>query len=215
MTNSRRIGIAVAVGAAVAIVGSAALVVGANSASGGRATGTMRSNGGGMMGSPQSGRTGMTGNTTTPCVPANLPGTTVRVRLANMGGAMTGSGGMMERRSPATAGMMRIATDRQSVPSGQISLTAANAGSMTHELIVLPLGAGQSVGTRTIGTNNRVSETGSLGEASRTCGAGAGEGIAPGSTGWVTVRLRPGRYELVCNIAGHYRAGMYAELDVE
>ena len=25
---------------------------------------------------------------------------------------------------------------------------------------------------------------------------------------------RPGRYELVCNYPGHYRAGMYAELGV-
>ena len=29
-----------------------------------------------------------------------------------------------------------------------------------------------------------------------------------------TVTLTPGRYELLCNIAGHYGAGMYTELDV-
>jgi uncharacterized cupredoxin-like copper-binding protein len=59
-----------------------------------------------------------------------------------------------------------------------------------------------------------VSEAGSLGEASRTCGAGAGEGIASGAAGWTTVTLRPGRYELLGNVPGHYAAGMYAELDV-
>jgi uncharacterized cupredoxin-like copper-binding protein len=29
-----------------------------------------------------------------------------------------------------------------------------------------------------------------------------------------TVTLRPGRYELLCKVPGHYAAGMHAELDV-
>jgi uncharacterized cupredoxin-like copper-binding protein len=201
MTNSRRTRVVIAA-AAVALVGSAAVVVGANG-------------GAGMMGASQRSRTGMMGDTTASCAPANLPGTTVHVRLANMGGAMMGSGGMMGRGTTAPPGMMRVATDRLSVPAGRVSLVAANVGNMTHELIVLPLATGQAVGTRTIGADNRVSEAGSLGEGSRSCGAGAGDGIAAGSTGWVTLQLRPGRYELVCNITGHYRAGMYTELDVE
>jgi len=45
-------------------------------------------------------------------------------------------------------------------------------------------------------------------------GAGAGEGIVPGASGWVTVTLAPGQYELVCNLAGHYTAGMYTQLTV-
>jgi uncharacterized cupredoxin-like copper-binding protein len=215
MSNSRRTGIAVAALAAVALVGSAALVVGANSGTGGRTVATSVGNRVGMMGTPQGSGTRMMVGTTASCAPANLPGTTVHVRLANMGGAMMGSGGMMGRATTAPVRMMRIATDRLSVPAGQVSLVAANSGSMTHELVILPLATGQPVGTRAVGADNRVSETGSLGEASRSCSAGAGEGIAAGSTGWVTVLLRPGRYELVCNIAGHYRAGMYAELDVE
>jgi uncharacterized cupredoxin-like copper-binding protein len=32
--------------------------------------------------------------------------------------------------------------------------------------------------------------------------------------GWVTVTLAPGRYELVCNLPGHYVSGMYGELTV-
>jgi uncharacterized cupredoxin-like copper-binding protein len=31
---------------------------------------------------------------------------------------------------------------------------------------------------------------------------------------WVTLTLRLGRYELVCNLPGHYAIGMHAELDV-
>ena len=39
----------------------------------------------------------------------------------------------------------------------------------------------------------------------QTCGAGEGDRIAPGTMGWTTLSLTPGRYELFCNIAGHSR----------
>ena len=61
---------------------------------------------------------------------------------------------------------------------------------------------------------HRPHEAGSLGEASRTCAAGGGDGIAPGASSWVTVTLPAGRYEIVCNLPGHYAAGMYAQLVV-
>jgi hypothetical protein len=83
---------------------------------------------------------------------------------------------------------------------------------LTHELVVLPLAGGQHAGQRLTGPDGRVDETGSLGEASRTCAEGGGDGIAPGTAGWTTLTLAAGRYELVCNLPGHYAAGMYTEL---
>jgi hypothetical protein len=62
--------------------------------------------------------------------------------------------------------------------------------------------------------DNRISEDGSVGEASTECGADAGDGIALGHSSWVTLALKPGRSELLCNLPGHYVAGMYGELDV-
>jgi uncharacterized cupredoxin-like copper-binding protein len=59
-----------------------------------------------------------------------------------------------------------------------------------------------------------VSERGTLGEASATCAAGEGEGIAPGALGWITLHLSPGRYEPVCKMPGHHAAGIVAELDI-
>ena len=113
------------------------------------------------------------------------------------------------------AGMMmqRIFVVPSSVPAGPVSLRVHNTGALTHEVMVLPLNANQYPGQRAIGTNNQVDETGSLAEASRSCGADAGDGVLAGATAWTTVNLPPGRYELLCNIAGHYGAGMYAELD--
>jgi uncharacterized cupredoxin-like copper-binding protein len=53
-----------------------------------------------------------------------------------------------------------------------------------------------------------------VGEVSRNCGAGAGNGIAPGAAGWGTVNLPAGAYELVCNLPHHYIAEMYTTLTV-
>jgi uncharacterized cupredoxin-like copper-binding protein len=36
----------------------------------------------------------------------------------------------------------------------------------------------------------------------------------PGVPGTVTVDLTPGHYIVMCNIEGHYKAGMYADFDV-
>lgn len=137
-------------------------------------------------------------------VPA-LPGTQVTVVLSDMGAMM--NGGMM-------GGAMLLHVTPQRVPAGTVSVVAFNHGTVTHELVVLPLASGGAAGTRAVGADNRVSENGSVGEASADCGAGAGEGIAPGDASWVTLALKPARYELVCNLPGHYAAGMYAELDV-
>jgi uncharacterized cupredoxin-like copper-binding protein len=130
----------------------------------------------------------------------------VTVVLSDMGAMM--NGGMMR-------GGMMLHVTLQSVPADTVSFVALNHGTVTHELIVLPLAPGASPGSRTVGAGNRVSEDGSLGEASNDCAARAGEGTAPGDASWVTIVLKPGRYEPLCNLAGHYAAGMYAELDVK
>ncbi len=84
---------------------------------------------------------------------------------------------------------------------------------MTHEFIVLPL-TEPNIGQRSVGSDGKVSEAGSLGEASRSCGSGPGDGIQGGTDGWVTLNLPAGRYELICNQPWHYASGMYGELEV-
>ena len=109
---------------------------------------------------------------------------------------------------------MRIFAIPENVSRGTMSIRVINTGALTHELVVLPLPAGQGIGQRPIGADGKVDEVGSLGEVSRTCGAGPGDGIVAGAAGWTTLNLEPGRYELVCNLPGHYASGMYTELDV-
>jgi uncharacterized cupredoxin-like copper-binding protein len=146
----------------------------------------------------------------------NLPGAVVHVSLTNMGGPMMG------QRTPMHRGVMRVNADKVTVPAGTVSFAVANDGSVVHELVILPLGDSQAVGTRPIGADGKIDEAsgpggsgaGSLGEASNSGGEGTGDGIRPGATGWITVTLTPGRYELVCNLPGHYGAGMSTELTV-
>jgi uncharacterized cupredoxin-like copper-binding protein len=130
-----------------------------------------------------------------------LPGQTIDVVLSDMGGMMS------------SGRMMSVSASRLSVAAGQVSFRIWNAGTMTHELIVLPLPPG-GAGTRPVGSDGRVSEAGSLGEASKTCGEGTGEGIASGTASWTTLQLGAGRYELICNFPDHYVMGMFTELDV-
>ena len=169
----------------------------------------------------------MSGYRTSSCtVPSSLPGQRVTAMLGDMGAGMMGgyadgmmngnADGMMRGGSmmSGAAGWMVLHAVPQHVAAGTVTIVAYNHGSRTHELVVLPLAAGAAIGTRPVGTDNTVNETGSLGEASRSCGDGSGDGITAGSASWVTVTLKAGRYELVCNLPGHYAAGMYTELDV-
>ncbi|MEO3936979.1 hypothetical protein V3N99_09500 [Dermatophilaceae bacterium Soc4.6] len=147
-------------------------------------------------------------STSTCSAPATMPGSTVHVVLADMG--MTQ---MMGGDAPMGA-RMTLAPTPDSVPAGAVSLVAQNLGWRTHELVILPLTTGATAGQRVPGADGKVTEAGSLGEASASCAAGTGEGITAGAAGWTTVTLAPGRYELVCNLKNHYANGMHHELDV-
>ncbi|MEO8851046.1 MAG: hypothetical protein ABI360_04880 [Allobranchiibius sp.] len=165
--------------------------------------------GGSMMGDSGQGMSGYTlsGSTCTPAAPPKS-GAVVNVVLADMG--MTQ---MMGGTAPMGARMMLRATP-STVAAGTITLQASDRGWRTHELVVLALAKGAKVGQRIPGADGRVAETGSLGEASAACAAGAGDGIPAGSASWVTLKLPAGRYELVCNLPNHYANGMRQELDV-
>jgi len=158
-----------------------------------------------------------------PCTPPALAGAVVDVTVSDMGGMMgpgmnggpmMGPGGMMGpgMNGGPVMGPRGPWPNSPGMGMGMMRLTIN--GTLAHEVIVMPLGPGQNPGQRPVGNDWEVDETDSLGEAAQTCGAGEVNGIAPGTMGWTTITLTPGRYELLCNIAGHYSSGMYAELDV-
>ncbi|HWQ23842.1 MAG TPA: hypothetical protein VNK94_07035 [Gaiellaceae bacterium] len=86
--------------------------------------------------------------------------------------------------------------------AGRVSFVVRNAGTMTHELVVLrsdrhhhnlPVKGGKAV------------ETGRVARI---------PAIPVGASKRLTLRMAPGRYVLLCNILGHYQAGQYAALRV-
>lgn len=197
MTRMRTLAVLAAITLAVVMAGCSSGVTPDSRMMGGARTGT------GMMG----GHSGYHYVHAT-CSAPSMPGHTVRVTLADMG--MTAP---MRGVAPMGARMMLRATPT-SVAAGTVSFVASNRGWRTHELVILPLAAGASAGQRIPGSDGRVDETGSLGEASSSCAAGTGEGIASGAAGWTTVTLEAGRYELVCNLRNHYANGMFDEITV-
>jgi uncharacterized cupredoxin-like copper-binding protein len=197
-TSRRPVLVGTLIAAIVALVASAALALGA-------------------IGGPPSGPLGVRGGASpgvhgfvsgSPRAPT-LPGTVVNISLTNMGGSMMGGQG-----NSMMGGAMGLSADHASVPDGIVSFLVTNNGSIDHEMVVLPLAGSRTAGARAVGDDGKIDEAGSLGEASKTGGAGAGDGIAPGASGWVTVTLAPGHYELVCNLPRHYTAGMYTQLNV-
>ncbi len=142
----------------------------------------------------------------TRCAAPSFAGTVVNVTTTDMGSMRAGPRMMR--------GGMRMTADPATVVHGKVSFLVTNAGTIPHEMLVVPLAGTQSAGNRPMGRDGRVDEAGSLGEAAATCAEGEGNGILPSAAGWLTLDLQPGRYELFCNIPGHYWAGMYTELTV-
>ena len=82
-----------------------------------------------------------------------------------------------------------------------------NDGKVPHEFIIVKTEF--APGKIPLGPDNRFDEEGKgvfvPGEISE---------WKPGTTGTVTLKLDPGKYQLLCNIAGHYANGMYTQLTV-
>jgi uncharacterized cupredoxin-like copper-binding protein len=95
-----------------------------------------------------------------------------------------------------------LAPQPSSDPAGKVTFKAVNDGKVTHELVVL--NTDRAPGALPV-AKGKADETGDLGEA---------EDIAAGSSKSVTLALKPGHYLLICNLAGHYQAGMHAAFTV-
>jgi uncharacterized cupredoxin-like copper-binding protein len=120
-----------------------------------------------------------------------------------------GSGTKSTPATPATAGPIKarlsdfkIAPSVSTAPAGKVTFVATNAGHVTHEMVVVR--TDKRPGQLLHGA--RASEAGSVGEI--------GE-FKPGLTKRVTLRLKPGHYLLLCNVAGHFKAGMFKNFIVK
>lgn len=96
----------------------------------------------------------------------------------------------------------KIEPNPASASAGDVTLNAENVGKIDHEIVVIR--TAKKAGD--LGKGSRVSEAGSVGEIGD---------FEPGKSASTTLKLKAGHYALICNIEGHYAAGMYADLTVE
>ncbi len=90
--------------------------------------------------------------------------------------------------------------------AGSVTINAENIGKMTHELVLaksnldpakLPTASDGSVDEEALDTVDEAAD------------------VPPGETGSFTADLQPGSYVMICNLPGHYAAGMYGSLTVK
>jgi uncharacterized cupredoxin-like copper-binding protein len=97
----------------------------------------------------------------------------------------------------------KVTPSRTTAAAGHVTFDVHNGGAQPHELVVLksskPAARLGKAGTA------RLPETGHVGEV--------GE-LKAGADGKTTIDLKPGRYALICNLPGHWTAGMRSDLTV-
>jgi uncharacterized cupredoxin-like copper-binding protein len=91
-----------------------------------------------------------------------------------------------------------------SVKAGKVTFVVSNVGKINHELVVLKTNV--PAGKLKENKDHEVSEASSVGEV--------GE-VDHGTTKSGTLTLKPGKYQLFCNIAAHYSAGQYTGFTVK
>jgi uncharacterized cupredoxin-like copper-binding protein len=92
------------------------------------------------------------------------------------------------------------------VAAGEVDLSVHNTGPDAHELIVF---RAQSARLPMRADGATIDE-----EALEPEKVGGLEPGDPGARRDLRLRLKPGRYVLLCNMAGHYRGGMHTDLVV-
>jgi uncharacterized cupredoxin-like copper-binding protein len=100
----------------------------------------------------------------------------------------------------------RIKVSPAKVRAGDVRLLIRNKGPVTHELyIARSQPEGLPMRSDALTVDEEAIEDEVVGEE---------EAEEPGSTHELLLHLKPGRYELFCNMAGHYLGGMQARLVV-
>jgi uncharacterized cupredoxin-like copper-binding protein len=102
----------------------------------------------------------------------------------------------------------RIHVRDATFPPGQYVFVDTNHGPSPHELVVWKTTG--PANRLPLGPNHRVNED----SPTLTSALDSGSSLNPGETRLLTATLDPGHYVIVCNLPGHYLAGMHVDLTV-
>lgn len=86
--------------------------------------------------------------------------------------------------------------------AGKVTFEVKNEGTIVHEMVVIKTDEGAG----NLSTDGEADETGAVDEVAD---------LPPGESKALELDLEPGKYALVCNLPGHYAAGMYADFTVK
>jgi uncharacterized cupredoxin-like copper-binding protein len=108
-------------------------------------------------------------------------------------------------RIAVKVGDYSISLDREDAPRGDVTFDIRNDGGVAHEFVILKSDRAAAALPR---AGDEVAEDAAGNKQDEA------EGIWPGTTVRLKVTLKPGRYALICNLAGHYARGMHAAFRV-
>ncbi|MEP7158039.1 MAG: sulfocyanin-like copper-binding protein [Chloroflexota bacterium] len=122
-----------------------------------------------------------------------------------LGAVLSACGGAATGPISADVKEFSITLGRSTAAAGTVQFNVKNSGAVVHEFVVIDTDT--AAGALPI-TGDTVSEDG-LTVVDEI------EDIAVAATPTLSVTLTPGHYAIICNIEGHYAAGMHADLTVQ
>lgn len=110
--------------------------------------------------------------------------------------------------SSVTLGDMTVTPSSSVTPAGTFNVNITNSGMMAHELLVFH--------TDTAAANMPIGPDGKVAEDTPGLLVSDGENLDPGGSQSRSIDLtQPGTYLFVCNLPGHFAAGMHATVTVK
>jgi len=131
--------------------------------------------------------------------------------LVSIGLLLAACGGAQQAGAPAGSQVIVEMTDYKvtvnvpSVKAGSTKIGVRNLASQMHSFEVL----------KTDLPHDKLPIDGVTAKAKEDGKVGGIESIAPGGSASVTLDLAPGKYVLICNVAGHYQLGMHISFTVD
>lgn len=103
--------------------------------------------------------------------------------------------------------MLGIDAEPKSIKAGRVTFRVTNVSKdMIHEMVVSPVpDSGKPLPYDKSLEKVDEDAAGHLGEVPE---------LSPGQSGSLSLRLKPGKYILYCNVAGHYALGMWTRITV-
>ncbi len=140
-----------------------------------------------------------------------LAGSTISVKLEDTADGVDMSKNLglgMGLHGDMTKAVMSIKVANRQAVRGKVTFNVTNySKTMIHELIVAPVKDENQVMPYDVAAFKVKEEDSThLGEVSE---------LDPGKSGSLTLDLKPGKYLLYCNVAGHYMDGMWTTIDVK